>query len=192
MDRKLYVSDQMNIGMNFKEIFFWGLHPNEYPLGLFWGLHPMKDSVSKLQRFLDNRISSLVVFCGRFRNSKKNSVNNGNILNHSFRFYFLVRYCFLKLRINLWLGVREITLYIKHTFTNIIVTPSASDIIPGGRFSKNLRYRNSQSTEKWHILRKLRAKYMVRAKWIRNHLRCVASFISTLLKNNNHYLTDEK
>ena len=27
-------------------------------------------------------------------------------------------------------------------------------------------------------------------KWIRNHLRCVASFISTLLKNNNHYPPD--
>ena len=28
------------------------------------------------------------------------------------------------------------------------------------------------------------------SKWIRTHLCCVASFISTLLKNNNHYPTD--
>ena len=31
---------------------------------------------------------------------------------------------------------------------------------------------------------------MAIVKWIRNHKRCVASFISTLLKNNNHYPTD--
>ena len=33
---------------------------------------------------------------------------------------------------------------------------------------------------------------MVKAKWTRNNLRFVTSFISTLLKNNNHYLTDVK
>ena len=33
---------------------------------------------------------------------------------------------------------------------------------------------------------------MVKAKWTRNSLRCVASVISTFLKNNNHYLTDVK
>ena len=31
---------------------------------------------------------------------------------------------------------------------------------------------------------------MVKAKWTINKLRCVASFLSTLLKNNNHYLID--
>ena len=33
---------------------------------------------------------------------------------------------------------------------------------------------------------------MIKAEWIRNHLRRVASFVSTLLRNNDHYLTDVK
>ena len=33
---------------------------------------------------------------------------------------------------------------------------------------------------------------MVKAKWIKNYLSRVATFIKTLLKNNNHYLTDVK
>ena len=33
---------------------------------------------------------------------------------------------------------------------------------------------------------------MIKAKCIRNYFRCVASFIRTLLKNNNHYLTNVK
>ena len=33
---------------------------------------------------------------------------------------------------------------------------------------------------------------MAKAKLIRNYLSCVASFINTLLKINNHHLTDIK
>ena len=65
-------------------------------------------------------------------------------------------------------------------------------IFLGADSQKKLRNRNLQSTENWHIFGKWCAKCMVKAKWIRNDLCCVASFISTLLKNGNHYLTDVK
>ena len=58
----------------------------------------------------------------------------------------------------------------------------SSTIRPGGRFSKNLRYRNSQSTKNWHIFLKIFDKCMAETKWIRNHLSCFSRFINILKK----------
>ena len=60
----------------------------------------------------------------------------------------------------------------------------------GSRFSKDLRYRSLQVHGKLVHILKIMCQMYGYSKVNKKYLRCVAKFISTLLKNNNHYPAD--